>query len=307
MKQIIILVVIQLFLTGCATTKLIAKEKREGSITILEEISLNFPRRGGVPFEGISDLAYDRENSILYMIGDRGYLYSFYIKLTPKKIKKLKYLNASHIKTPTKKIIKPDIEGLCLDNRGRLMVSFERRPRVKIISRGGQLIKNIKIPKFLRDRHIYRGKNKMLESICYHKKYKTLISAEYPIRYYKKRFQTIYSLKGKKWHFLTEKYRHSAVTAMEVMDDGNILIIERAYNGIYNPFYITLKKVYIDNCNSKNICKTKVLATLSSSNGWGYNNFEGLTRVGKDRYLMVSDNNGHYFLSTVLVYFRVDE
>jgi hypothetical protein len=307
MKQIIILIAVQFFLNSCSTTKLIAKEKREGSITILEELSLNFPRRAGIPFEGISDLAYDKKNSMLYMIGDRGYLYTFYIKLSPKRIKKLKYLNAFHIKSPNGTVLKPDIEGLCLDNKNRLIASFERVPRVKMISKDGRLIKNIDIPRFLRNRYIYRSKNKMFEAICYHNKYNILISAEYPIRYHSKRFQTIYSLSGKKWHFLTQKYPHSAVTAMEMMDDGNILIIERAYNGIYKPFYITLKKIYINNCDSKNLCKSKVLATLSSSSGWGYNNFEGLTRVGKNRYLMVSDNNGHYFLSTVLVYFRVDE
>ena len=307
MKQIIILVVIQLFLTGCTATNLIAKEVKQDKITILDEISLSLPRKRGIPFDGLSDLTYDRKNSILYMIGDRGYLYTFYAKFSSKKIEKLKYLNAYHIKTPKGKVIKPDIEGLTLDNRGRLILSFEKVPRVKIIDTHGRIIKNLKIPKYLRNRRVYRGGNSMFEAVSFHPKYGILISAEYPIRKYKKRFQTIYSLSGKRWHFYTQKYPHSAVTAMEVMDDGNILVLERAYNGMFKPFYITLKKVYIDDCNSKNICKSKVLATLSSLDGWGYNNFEGLAKVGKNRYLMVSDNNGHYFLSTLLIYFKIDE
>jgi hypothetical protein len=307
MKQIIILIVIQLFLTGCTATKLIAKETKQDKITILEEKSLSLPRKNGIPFEGVSDLAFDKKTSKLYMVGDRGYLYKFDIKITPKKIEKLKYLDALHIKTPKGKVIKPDIEGLTIDSKNRLIASFERKPRVKILNRDGKLIKNIKLPKILRAKYRYRGRNKMLEAVCFHPKYGILTSTEYPIRKYKKRFQTIYSLKGKKWHFLTQKYKHSAVTAIEVMDDGNILVLERAYNGLTKPFFITLKKIYLNRCNKKNICKTEVLATLSSKDGWGYNNFEGLTRVGKNRYLMVSDNNGHYFLSTVLAYFRVDE
>jgi len=307
MKQIIILIVIQLFLTGCTATNLLAKDVKQDKITILEERSLSFPRKRGIPFDGVSDLAYDRRDSILYMIGDRGYLYTFYAKFSPNRIEKLKYLNAYHIKTPRGVVIKPDIEGLTLDNRGRLILSFEGLPRVKIIDTHGRLIKNLKIPKYLQNRYIYRNGNSIFEAVCFHPKYGILISAEYPVRGYGKRFQTIYSLSGKKWHFLTQKYPNSAVTAMEVMDDGNILVLERAYNGIYKPFYITLKKVYINSCNSRNLCKSEVLATFSSRKGWGYNNFEGLAKVGKNRYLMVSDNNGHYFLSTVLTYFKIDE
>ncbi len=65
------------------------------------------------------------------------------------------------------------------------------------------------------------------------------------------------------------------------MDDGNILVLERAYSSFYKPLYITLKKVYIEDCRGKVICKSRLLATFSSRDGWGYNNFEGLARVGK--------------------------
>ncbi len=108
------------------------------------------------------------------------------------------------------KVIKPDIEGLTLDGRGRLIASFERQPRVKMLARDGRLVKNIEIPKFLRKRSIFRGRNKMFEAICYHHKYGILVASEYPIRGNKKRLQTIYSLGGKRWHFLTERYKNSA-------------------------------------------------------------------------------------------------
>ncbi len=77
----------------------------------------------------------------------------------------------------------------------------------------------------------------MLESVTYHSKYGILIAVEYPIKGSKK-YQTIYSLRGKEWHFKAEKYKNSAVTAIEVMDDGNILVLERAYSGILNPMTI---------------------------------------------------------------------
>jgi hypothetical protein len=305
MKNNIILVISILIFSGCTITPLIANGTKNGKITILEQKSLIYADKKGIPFDGISDLAYDSKNNRLYMIGDRGYIYSFYAKFG-KTIEMLKYLNAFYIKTSNNRTIHPDIEGLTITPNGRLVASFERYPRVKWITRSGKLKLNYKIPKKLRKVSIYKSRNGIFEAIAYHPKYGILISAEYPINRKHNRHQTIYSLDGKEWHFKTQSYPNSAVTALEVMSDNNILVLERAYNGLSNPFYITLKKVYLNKCNKRKECKVEVLATFSSSDGWGYNNFEGLTKVGKDRFVMVSDNNGHSFISTVLLYFKID-
>ena len=53
------------------------------------------------------------------------------------------------------------------------------------------------------------------------------------------------------------------------------------------------------------MCKTKVLAKFNSSEGWLLDNFEGLARVGKNRYVMISDDNDNFFQQTLLMYFEV--
>jgi hypothetical protein len=88
------------------------------------------------------------------------------------------------------------------------------------------------------------------------------------------------------------------------MDDGNILVLERSYTGLTNPLVITLKKVFIKNCQNR-MCKTKILAKLSSHEGWEVDNFEGLAKVGDHRYVMVSDDGNNFFQKTLLVYFEV--
>lgn len=261
--------------------------------------------KNGIPFEGVSDLTYDKKRHRLYMIGDRGYFYSFYAKFR-NRIERLKYLNAFHIRTLKGKILHPDIEGLTHNSRDELIASFERYPRVKKISKSGRLLFNYKIPKKLQNRHIYKSKNSMFEAIAYHPKYGILVATEYPINRQKNINQTIYSLNGEEWHFKAQSYPNSAITALEVMSDGNILVLERAYRGLTYPIYITLKKVYLDRCDRYRNCKSEVLEVFNSDNGGGYNNFEGLARVGKDRYVMVSDNNGHFFISTMLIYFKVN-
>jgi hypothetical protein len=98
---------------------------------------------------------------------------------------------------------------------------------------------------------------------------------------------------------------------MEVMDDGNLLVLERAYGGLINPIVITLKKVFLKGCRKrrkkKRICKSEVLAQFNSNNGWHIDNFEGLAKVGKSRYVMVSDDNDNFYQRTLLVYFEVTE
>jgi len=304
MKKIIILTAIFIVFLGCTLTPIVAKGTVNKKITILEQRVLSFKNRGDIPFEGISDLDFDTKNNKLYMIGDRGYFYVFSAKFN-RKITKLKYEKAYHIRTTKNKIIHPDIEGLTHDKKGNLIVSFERTPKVAIISKKGKLKKNLTLPKKLRRKSIYKSGNSMFEGVAYHPKYGVLLAVERPIKHQKNIKQTIYSLKGKEWHFRAESYPNSSVTALEIMDDGNVLLIERAYNGLANPFYITLKKVYLNKCNKKRECKSEVLATFSSNDGWGYNNFEGLAKVGKNRYVMVSDNNGRSFLPTNLTYFKV--
>jgi hypothetical protein len=66
----------------------------------------------------------------------------------------------------------------------------------------------------------------------------------------------------------------------------------------------SLVSVNLKKCK-KGICKSKLLAKLDSFKGWHIDNFEGLTKVDKNRYLMVSDDNGNFFQKTLLVFFEV--
>lgn len=112
-------------------------------------------------------------------------------------------------------------------------------------------------------------------------------------------------MSGKKWHFKAEPEERSGVVAMEVMDDGNVLVLERSYSGVLNPMVITLKKVYLQSCQDK-MCKSEVLLKMNNHKGWELDNFEGLARVGKNRYVMISDDGENVFQRTLLIYFEVE-
>ncbi len=287
--------------------------KREKlGIRILDQKELSFLEVKGIKFSEISDLAYDQKTKSLFMISDEGKLFEFravfgdrIVELRPVRAGKLLKKNGKKFKKWRR-----DSEGMTLDGRGRLLISFEEKPKIawfhKNSARYGRLIRKYSLPKKLGKMNHFRSKNKGLEAIAWHKRHGILTVAEWPLRRDSKKLQTIYSLGGREWHFSAEPEGNSAVSAIEVMDDGNILVLERSFTGYMHPFVVTLKKVYIDRCR-KGKCPTEILAKMNSHKGWDVDNFEGLARVGKNRYVMISDDNDNFFQKTLLIYFEVKE
>jgi len=291
--------------TGCSlkNTLVHADTIKHQKIKILDEKSLFPTQTTEFPFAEISDLSYNPKNHKLYMIGDKGYLYTTKVQLS-NTIGTIEYLKA--VKVKEKKYHKYyDIEGLTQNAKKELVLSFERQPRIANITTNGLIGRNYPLPKKLRKKKNFINGNKIFEALAWHPQHGLLTVAEYPLKKQKRDIQTVYSLKGKEWHFRTEAYPNSAVTAIEVMDDKHILILERAFTKINAPMYITLKKLSLDKCNKEKFCQTEILASFQGIIGFGVQNFEGLTKVSKNRYLMVSDNNNKSILPTKLIYFEV--
>jgi len=281
-------------------------------IQILDQKRLSYDALKGAPFSELSDVTYDAKKQTLYFVGDEGLLYVFKAQFS-KKIDMLVPLSATRLKTKKGKRLKKwkrDSEGLTLDRRGRLLISFEGDAEIAWFHKNshsiGQRIKSYTLPRCLQNIDNYRSRNKSLEALAWHPKYGILTATEWPIKKDDKKKQTIYALSGKQWHFRAEPEEHSAISAMEVMDDGNILVLERSYTGILEPFVITLKKVYLNQCQD-GWCKTKIIAKMNSHKGWRVDNFEGLAKVAKHRYVMVSDDNNNFFQRTLLIYFEVKD
>ena len=303
-KNILIFTIISIVVS----TIFLIKEKNRFKITILDERFLKYPDKNGIKFGGISDIAYDKNSHRLYLIGDRSTFFTF-SAIFDEKIEKIGYISAKKVLRNKKDIYDMntyDSEGLTVTPQNKILIAHERTAGVIEISPEAKLKKTYLIPKKLEKKENYRSRNKMLESIAYHDKYGILVASEYPLKKDNMRRQTIYSLDGEEWHFLAEKHKNSAVTAIEVMDDGNLLVLERSYSGYINPIRMILKKVYLDSCDRENNCKAEYLASFNSLKGDGFNNFEGLTKVSKNRYLMISDNNDYRLLPTKMIYFEVD-
>ena len=281
-----------------------------GKIKFLDQKQLMYNHINDVKFSEISDLAYYKKKHKLFMISDEGRLFTFKARFTDK-IDVLEPIEAVKLTKKHGKKFKrwrKDSEGMTLDRQGHLLISFEGKAKIawfhKNSEKKGQLIRKYKLPKALKNSDNYRSRNKSLESLAWHAKYGIVTATEWPLKQYDKKKQTIYALSGKKWHFKAEPEARSAVSAIEVMEDGNFLVLERSFVSYLDPFVVTLKKVYINQCK-KGMCKTEVLLKMNSHKSWGVDNFEGLTRVAKNRYVMISDDNDNFFQKTLLIYFEV--
>lgn len=274
-----------------------------GSVKFLQQIELKAKFKG-FHFSELSDLAYDSKHKILYMVSDKGMLFSFKAQIGNSNIS-LTPLNATYLKRKNGKRLKKqsrDSEGLTLDSKGDIYISFEGKPKVARFNEKGIKIKSLKLPQELQKRNL-RSLNKSLESLTFYPKYGFITALEYPKKGDKRNIQTIYTTSGKKWRVVLEKLKHNGITALEVTDDGNLLILERAHN-LFSGFTVTLRELFVRQCSS-NKCPSKVLLKMSSKSGWKLENFEGLTRVGTNRYLMISDDNDSFFSSTYLIYFEL--
>ena len=269
------------------------------NINILDSKELRFKPLNGIDFTELSALAY--QSSRLYALSDKGYLYHFDIDIKNSKIQKLSLKKAFKLKNRSDKKLKKkkrDSEGLVfLDDD--LLISFERKHRVELFSLNAVKIKKIKLHKSLRDRENYESKNKGLEAVAYSKKHGVITAPELPLKHENRKYHTLYS-KDKTWKFKAE----GSITALEFIDKNRVLVLLREFNELTRKRVTILCEVNLKKCK-KSICESKILARFDSSKGWNIDNFEGLTKVAKNRYLMISDDNGSFFQKTLLVLFEI--
>ena len=295
-----------LFFTGALYGVNIVPKEYHGSVQFIQQIELN-ANFDGVDFSEISGLTYNSRDKKLYMVSDEGKLFEFYANFTNDSLE-LRPITAHYLKRKSGKRLKKrkrDSEDIALDKKGDLYIAFEGKPKISLFRKDGRKIKNIPLPKQLKNATL-RSKNKSLESLTFHPKYGFITALEYPPKENPREVQTIYSTSGRVWHIKLDPIKKNAITAIEVMDDGNLLLLERAFLGYFEGYVITLRKIYINSCKI-DPCKSKKILQMRSSNGWRLENFEGLARVGKGRYLLISDDNQNPFQRTLLLYIQIDK
>ncbi len=268
-------------------------------VEVLQVLNLDDIKFKNVPFREVSGAVYDKKSNILYMVSDKGYLYRF--TATFDKKVKLKPLDAFYLRRESGKRLKKrdrgrDSEDITLKGN-YLYISFEGTPKIYKFTKSGIKLKKLRVPRYLKKAKL-RSLNKSLEALAYNPKYGFLTALEFPPKGVKKSNQTIYSLSGKKWRYKTNSVKNSAITALESIDNDRVLVLERAYSGLFSRMAITLQEL-----NLKSGIQHKIWEFDSSSDL--IENYEALAKVGNNRYIIISDDNNNFFQKTMLIYFRI--
>ena len=302
MIQLVILFIIYLSLDAKMTDFRIRPDNLDTdsymNLTILDAKELEFNNFKDIKFREISDLAY--KHNKLYAISDKGDLFKFKIKIKKDKIKNLDLENVVNLKNKRgNRFSKVDRDSEGLDFVGeKLVISFEKNPRIAIFSLHGKELKKITINKRLRDIDDYISHNKALESVAYNKKFSFITAPEVPLN--DKNHHIIYS-KKRSWKFDI----NGNITALEFINKDKVLILERNFNYFTRDRETILSIINLSKCKKK-LCKKRIVAILKSCDGWHIDNFEGLTKVAKNKFLMISDDNESFFQKTLLVLFKLD-
>lgn len=245
----------------------------------------------------LSALAYD--GNILYSLSDYGELHHFDLEIKKKKIKHIKHIKSYKLKNkknqPLKKN-KRDSEGLVYKDK-KLYISFERKHRVDIFSIDGRKISKLKLNKELNNKDSFVGKNKGFEALGYSEKYGFITAPEAPFK--NNGFHKLYTSKK-----IYNIKRNGYITALEFISKNKLLVLERDFNNLTRRQLITLSLVNLNKCES-GICKSEILKVLDSYKDKNVDNFEGLTKIDKNLFLMVSDDNASIFQKTLFVLFEI--
>lgn len=275
-------------------------KKKYKNIKILDSMELRFEDKNDISFSEISALAYKKKN--LYALSNKGYLFHFDMKIRKNKVRRLKLLDARELnkKNGTSRLKKKhrDAEGMALIGN-ELFISFERKPRVDVFSLNGVKLRNHKINDKLEDITYYQTKNKALEAIAYNKKYGVVVAPELPLIDAIDGIHEIYT-KNRTYKFKA----YAQLSAMEFRTKNKLITLEKSYSLLTQKRLIIIRELNLKKVK-KGFVQSRVIAILNSDKGWRLDNFEGLAKYGKNKFMMISDNNRSYFQKTLLVLFEV--
>jgi len=267
----------------------------------------------GITITELSGLAWDEDEQLLYGLSDRGRIYHFRLRIEDELIRDVTPVYAAHLADRKGRLLsgrESDSEGLLAlnANNGRkgdtqLVMAFERRPHLARFTPQGREVAEIPVPEPLQAINHYRNDNNALESVAWHPEYGFITAPEEPLIGQPRNLHTLYALK-KRWSFMAYPAPNSSITALEFMPGTrSLIVLERAWSGFPNPMVNSLRRVHLDRCSEAGTCPVENLQVFSSS--FSIDNFEGLTHIRDNLYLMVSDDGENDLLRTLLTLFKI--
>lgn len=283
-------------------------------IELLGTLRLSVEPQPGVRLGGISGLAWDEDDDVLYALADTGELYHLQPLFAAGRLVDVQLHGVYPLQDAQGQPLRfpwNDAEGLALlhganGRRGdsELVIAFEARPRIEHYRVNGRRVGAEPLPAPLADVRFYSNPNKALESVVKHPRYGLLTAPEWSMTGDAAGSVTLYSLQGLHWRYPLASAPNSGLVDLALLPDGSLLALERGFVALTRPLVITLRRIYLP-ADPAAALTVREVAVFSSAQGWLLDNFEGLTYHRDGHFFMVSDDNRHILQNTLLVYFRL--
>jgi len=266
---------------------------------------------------GLSALAWDTDEQLLYALSDLGVIFH----LLPRDdddgyLADVRVIAAHPLRDDRGRPLaglRADSEGLALRNAdngiagdSELAVCFERRPRILRYSPHGQLLGAVALPARLRDQRAYRQDNRGLESLAWLPRYGYVTAPEQPFNDTDNNVVELHALDASTyWNYPLAAEPNAGLTDVLALPDGGLLTLERGYGLFFVPIITTVRRIHTLPALDGATLEPMTVVRFSTGHGWSLDNFEGLAYQGGGRVLMVSDDNTRALQSTLLVAFRL--
>lgn len=276
-----LLLAVCLLLSGAAAAQTI-------SMTVYDQIEIARTPVGDVRPDELSALAWDADEQLLYAVSDKGRVFHYRLVLNGTRIRELTPLYGAALVAADGTRQRFNAEGLTLigaDNGRRgdtqLLMTIENGQRLMRFTPQGRALGEQELPAPLADTDNYRGSNNGLEAVAVHARHGILVAPQQSLRGSPSYLHTVYAVNGKTWAF--ERAPGGEVKAIEALDDGGLLVLERPRGA-----GARLRRVDLGACGGDTPCAVTDLldpGALAVSD-----NYEGLARLPGNLFLIVSDN-----------------
>lgn len=270
----------------------------------------------GFGAEGLSALAWDADEGILYAISDLGALLHLQPEWDGNNLRAVTLLATHALRNASGEALDgewDDAEGLVLEHANDgvsgnsvLLVSFEGETRVDAYRPDGSYLDRRTLPTELNDKERFPGGNQGLEALTTLSDAGLVSGPQRPFTDSDRSFLHLYASAGQHWWFKPLDPDHSSLVALETLPDGRLLLLERRYISFFQAVLFAVRVVDPREAPAGGELAVTDLAIFDSSKGWRIDNFEGIAHHTGNRVFIVSDDNSNPIQKTLLLYLELD-
>jgi len=260
------------------------------AVQVLDTRILMEPRIDDLKIAELSGLAYDSASRRVYAVSDRSRLFAFDLDLSGARIAALAPVSGRTLMSGDGVAMRDlgfNPEDIVRNDDDTFMIVSEAGPRISQFSRDGTWLADVAVPDALSDVSKQRSDNDGLESLAAHPTLGLLTAPEEPLEAAPRHIHTIHAETGETLSFDTTETGTTSIKALNVLPDGRLLVLERD-RAADDSLLAFLRVLDPMRCVASGMCDTDVAQIMVPDIDDA--DFEGLTRVGDDLYLIVSDD-----------------